>query len=123
MKYKFIHLYELEDRRVNLFFKQWLQFHKLKDILTNNIHWNVCVERDTPHHLFRDGLNETNENILEQGYILKYFTHMNEGNSNVAFWLYTRETPDVTSFIATTMVFFDFNELFLFNEKGMSSDK
>jgi hypothetical protein len=123
LKYKFLYLYELEDRRVNLSYTQWREFHKPTDALTNNIHWNVCVCKDTPHHLFRDGLNEANENISTQGYNLNFFTHVNEGNTNAAFWLYTKETAEGTSFIATTMVFFGFNDLFRFNEKGMCLDK
>jgi hypothetical protein len=123
LKYKFVDLDNLEDRRVLSSFPVWLEFHKPIDALTNNIHWNVCVGKDTPHHLFRDGLNEANENILTQGFNLNFFTHVNEGNSNAAFWLYTKETAEGTSFIATTTVFFGFNDLFRFDENGMCLNK
>ena len=101
----------------------WLEFHKPTDVLTNNIHWNVCVGKDTPHHLFRDGSNEANANITAQAYSLNFFSHVNEGDSNAAFWLYSKDTAEGTSFIATTMVFFGVNDLFKFNEKGTSLDK
>lgn len=123
LKYKFIELAVLEERSVISSFPVWLEFHKPTDPLTINIHWNVCVEKGTPHHLFRDGLNEANANISTQGYRLNFFTHVNEGDSNAAFWLYTKETAEGTSFIATTLVFFGFNDLFLFHEDGMCLDK
>jgi hypothetical protein len=123
LKYKFIDLDNLEDRRVLSSFPVWLEFHKPSDLLTNNIHWNVCVDRDIAHHLFIDGLNEANANISAQGFNLNFFTHVNEGFSNVAFWLHTKETAEGTSFIATTMVFFGFNDLFLFDENGMCINK
>jgi hypothetical protein len=123
LNYKIIELAVLEERRTLLSFPVWLEFHKPIDALTNNIHWNVCVGKDTPHHLFRDGLNEANSNISTQGYNLNFFTHVNEGNSNAAFWLYTKETSEGTAFIATTMVFFGFNDLFLFSENGLCLNK
>jgi hypothetical protein len=123
LKYKFIDLDNLEDRRVLSSFPVWLEFHKPIDALTNNIHWNVCVERDTPHHLFRDGLNEANANISAHGFNLIFFTHVNEGSSNAAFYLYTKETSEGSAFIATTMVFFGFTDLFLFDENGMYLNK
>jgi hypothetical protein len=113
----------LDERKVFLTYPLWMKFQHSTYPLTNNIHWNVCVDKDTPHHLFRDGLNEANANISMQGYTLNFFTYMSEGDSNVAFWLYTKETAEGTSFIATTMVFFGFNNLFKFNDKGMCLDK
>jgi hypothetical protein len=123
LKYKFIDLDNLEDQRVLSSFSVWLEFHRPSNPLTNNIHWNVRVDRDIAHHLFRDGVNEANENILTQGFNLIFFTHANQGDSNSAFWLYTKETAEGISFIATTMVFFGFNDLFLFDENGMCLNK
>jgi hypothetical protein len=123
LKYKIIDLDILENRRVFFPFLSWLKFQHSTDPLANNIHWNVCVDKDIAHHVFRDGLNEAQENILNQGYNLNFFTHMNQGEANAAFWLYTKETTEGTSFIATTMVFFGFNDLFLFDENGMCLNK
>jgi hypothetical protein len=121
--YDVISLEILKERKMCLSYPNWLRFQHSTNPLANNIHWNVCVGKDTPHHLFRDGLNEANENILTQGFKLNFFTHVNEENSNAAFWLYTKETAEGTSFIATTMVFFGFNDLFLFDENGMCLNK
>ncbi|MEN9943803.1 MAG: hypothetical protein RLZZ91_1804, partial [Bacteroidota bacterium] len=71
----------------------------------------------------RDGVNEANTNILAQGFNLNFFTHANQGGSNTVFWLYTKETAGGISFIATTMLFFGFNDLFLFDENGMCFNK
>jgi hypothetical protein len=121
--YSIISLSILDSRKIFLSYPLWLEFHKPSDPLTNNINWNVCVDRDIAHHLFRDGLNEANSNILAQGFNLNFFTHANQGDSNAAFWLYTKETAEGISFIATTMVFFGFNDLFLFDENGMCLNK
>lgn len=117
--YQHMNLEILSHRKLNLAYPNWLKFQQSYESLVNNIHYLVELPLDTPHHLLRDGLNESHSNIEDNhGYQLKFFTSIHYENSSVCFWLHTKDIAVGSNFIATTLVYSGFNDLFYFDPCG-----
>ena len=113
-----VNLNILEERKFRISFDRWKSLQTSKDRIVQNIFWNVCDTKNLTHHEIRDGINEVNENLRNQGNNLAKFIFVEQNGSYCCFWLYTRNINEEHFFNATVMVLPEIGDILRFDENG-----
>jgi hypothetical protein len=108
----------LEERKFLISFDRWKSLQTSNDPIVHNIFWNVCGTKNLAHHEIRDGINEVNENLRNQGNNLARFIFAEENGFYCCFWLFIRRINQEQFFNATVMVLPGIVDLLGFDENG-----
>jgi hypothetical protein len=111
-------LNSLQERKTFISFQKWKTLQTSKVPIIQNIFWTVCETENLAHHEIRDGVNEVNDNLRNQGNILEKFLQVEHNGYYCCFWLYTKEFDKEFFFNATVMILPGIVDLFDFDDNG-----
>ena len=113
----------LEERKFCISFKKWRTIQSSKFPVVQNVFWHICSTTEIAHHEIRDGINEVNINLLDQGYQLECFIEHGTENGRCLFYLFSLQVGEQKFFNASVLILNKEFDLFEFDEFGNCKNK
>jgi hypothetical protein len=113
----------LEERKLCIPFKKWRTIQSSKFPVVQNVFCHICSTTEIAHHEIRDGINEVNTNLLDQGYQLECFIQHGTENGRCLFYLFSLQVGEQKFFNASVLSLNKDFDLFKFDEFGNCKNK